>query len=44
MNKTAKMITAGAVCAAAVGLGIFAFSINKEKKAVPEKKTIMIEG
>lgn len=35
MNKTAKMITAGAACAAAVGLGIFAFSINKEKKAVP---------
>jgi len=35
MNKTAKIITAGATCAVAIGLGIFAVLISKDKKAVP---------
>ena len=35
MNKPAKIITACATCAAALGLGVLAVMINKDKKAVP---------
>ena len=41
MNKTAKIITAGAACAAAIGLGIFAVLISKDKKAVPTYSDII---
>ena len=35
MNKPAKLISAGAVCVAAIALGVYAVLINKDKKAVP---------
>ena len=35
MNKPVKIISACAACAAAVGLGIYAVVISKDKKAVP---------